>query len=117
MTRNDFTIIYDCFKSSGLSITYFCENEGYSKSSFYYWRKKFLSQKSSHGLTPITIARPEKAELVPQRVSELLQENPLSNMGNGDKITLEIKRPNGTEISLNGDINPSVLIAIINQLQ
>lgn len=116
MNLNDFRIIYERFKSSGLNITHFCENEGYSKSSFYYWRKKFLSKESSNCLSPITISSPLKTHPLERLVPQVNQDNSSYYKENVGQLTVEIKHPNGLEIKLSGEINPLVLTTIIKQL-
>ena len=41
MSKEEFTILLERQRSSGLSIKDFCANEVYTESSFYYWKSKF----------------------------------------------------------------------------
>jgi len=40
-------MVFETFKSSGLSIRRFCKQEGLTEASFYFWRKKLANAKES----------------------------------------------------------------------
>lgn len=41
MRKESFQLILERHQQSGLSVTDFCQNKGYNRSSFYQWMKKF----------------------------------------------------------------------------
>lgn len=49
MRCEEFQEIYRRQKASGLNIEDFCINESYGKSSFYYWKKKYINNPQEEG--------------------------------------------------------------------
>lgn len=117
MNKEQFSILYNRFKSSGLTISNFSANEGYHKSSFYYWNKKYLQATATPELARITITPPAKREYHRRTATGVIKSGTTSHFGAGQKMIIEIKHPNGLEIRLRGDIDPAVLGTILNQFQ
>jgi len=117
MNKEQFSILYNRFKSSSLTISDFSANEGYHKSSFYNWKKKFQPASSTPELARITITPPAKREYHRRTATGVIKSGTTSHFGVGQKMIIEIKHPNGLEIQLRGDIDPAVLGTILNQFQ
>lgn len=69
ISKEEFTKILDRQQKSGLSIKDFCENESYTRSSFYYWKSKYGLSRSYNNhsgdsafveLAPISVTPPAK---------------------------------------------------------
>ena len=119
MNKEQFLVLYNRFESSGLAIKDFCANEGYHKSSFYNWKKKFLSASTTPELARITITPPAKTKREYHRRTStgVIKSDSSSHFGAGQKMIVEIKHPSGLEIRLRGEIDPAVLGSILNQFQ
>ena len=117
MNKEQFLILYNRFKSSGLTISDFSANEGYHKSSFYYWKKRYLQATATPELAQITITPPAKREYHRRTATGVIKSGTTSHFGLSQKMIIEIKHPNGLEIRLRGDIDPAILGTILNQLQ
>lgn len=44
MTIEQFRLLHEEWKQSGLSVQQYCENTGLKESSFYYWRSKLKAE-------------------------------------------------------------------------
>jgi len=117
MNKEQFSVLYNRFKTSGLTISDFSANEGYHKSSFYYWKKKFLLSAETPELARITITPAAKRDYHRRTATGVIKSGTTSHLGAGQKMIIEIKHPNGMEIRLRGDIDPTVLGIILNQIQ
>lgn len=117
MNKEQFSVLYNRFKSSGLTISDFSANEGYHKSSFYIWKKKFLPACATPELARITITPASKRAYHRRAATGVVKSETTSHFGVGQKMIIEIKHPNGLEIRLRGDIDPAVLGTILNQFQ
>ena len=69
ISKEEFTKILERQQKSGLSIKDFCENESYTRSSFYYWKSKYGLGRSYNNhsgnsafmeLAPISVNPPAK---------------------------------------------------------
>lgn len=105
------------FIESGLSIADFCENEGYHKSNFYYWRKQLQKQAEEKAcFAPIVIE--SKSDLLSCHQELQTRDIPHSHQQipsqtTRDIIAVELKYPNGIELRLKGNIDCSVLKALL----
>ena len=64
MTQVQFEEVYKRFKESGLNVSDFCINEGFTESRFYYWQKKLKSANKTSGLIPLLIDKSGSVPLV-----------------------------------------------------
>ncbi len=55
MNKVRFLAILERCRSSGLSVSAFCGNEGYAVSSFYYWRRKFTESALEQPTATLTV--------------------------------------------------------------
>lgn len=114
ISKEEFIRILERQQESGLSIKDFCENESYTRSSFYYWKSKFgvsrpynnhLKEAPSGELTPISIHLPEKNQPAPR---------PAGRNSRGGEIT--IKFPGGIHASFKGGAQSGMAMNLLNQI-
>ena len=117
MTEANFRRIFQEYKDSGLTITDYCHNMNYNRSSFYYWRKRwgedYVRSLPAQGnqeekLIPINIL-----DTTTVAISKL--DNP-SQVSSSLSSTIEIVLPSGGEIRLSGEIDPTIFCHILNKL-
>ena len=93
-TMEDFESIYSRFKSSGLSVMYFCSNECIRPKRFYEWRSKLLRK---GGFIPVKVNSKGQVSL-PSPIPQPL---------------CEVSYPNGVTVRLNSPLSPEVLQTLI----
>jgi len=100
-------------QESGLSIKDFCENESYTRSSFYYWKSKFgltrpynnHPRDTSPGkLAPVSINLPVKSPA------------PSRSTGRCDRGEITIKLPSGVQINFKGGAQSELAVSLIDQI-
>ena len=114
MKETKFKEIYLQYKSSGFTKEEFCKTYGYTKSSFYYWLRKWgngsdinVKDKSSQ-LTPIMLIGDNTTNEV-DRVCGSVDHSGRSSM------ELEIVHPTGLRIKMRGVIDMDVFKTLLNQ--
>ena len=91
-------------RSSGLSVTDFCHNEGIAKSTFYYQQKKQNEQYQNNIIVPISIQKED-----PIKVNETHV-----NIKGHQEFALEIIYPNGMQVRLKGEPSIGVMKTLLN---
>ena len=99
-------------KETGLTITNFCANEGIPKSSFYYWRKKFVKE-PGNGFIPLLV-KSAPSSFEGRRKSSLQDEN--GHQQPEDDFLMELVYTNGTKLRIKNDLDLSHLRALVNLL-
>ncbi|MFA7492882.1 MAG: IS66 family insertion sequence element accessory protein TnpB [Proteiniphilum sp.] len=99
ISKEEFTKILERQQKSGLSIKDFCENESYTRSSFYYWKSKYgLGRSYNNHAGDSTFV-----ELAPIRVNPPAKRPPSSHAvknAHGGEITVNL--PGGVRVSFKG---------------
>ena len=95
-------------RSSGLSVTDFCHNEGIAKSTFYYQQKKQNEQYHNNIIVPISI----QSE-VPVKASET-SVTTQANIKGHQEFALEIIYPNGMQVRLKGKPSIDIMKTLLN---
>ena len=104
MTIEQFRLIYDDWKQSGLSVQQYCENTGLTEGRFYYWRAKI------------------QAESLPSSCGSFI---PVKMYGNtsvcsaknaSGKALCEIEYPNGVVVRVTSDMTLDLLRQMVTLL-
>lgn len=113
ISKEEFIMILERQRKSGLSIKDFCENESYTRSSFYYWKSKYgltrpydnhIRDTSPGRLAPININLP---------VKEPVASAPTGRDGRGE---ITIKLPSGVQVSFKGRAQSEIAISLLDQI-
>ena len=97
--------VLDRQASSRLSIRGFCESEGISEPSFYFWRRRL--NRPSRSATKAPAGRPSGKDAGSQFIPLSLLDSP---------ATMELVHPLGYRIRLNGDVDPSMLANVLDAI-
>ena len=92
MTMEQFRLIYDEWKQSGLSVQQYCENTGLTESRFYYWQSKLKAE------TLLAAC----GSFIPVKVSG--KSSVYSSRNANGKSLCEIEYPNGVVVRVTGDM-------------
>ena len=97
--------------SSGLSVREFCAAEGVSQPSFYAWRRK-LRERKNNG------ARSREVRHAKDAPDQERMFVPLELLGGAvsSAPSLEIIHPLGYRVQIGGEVNPTVLLQVIQVL-
>lgn len=115
MTREAFAAIFERQCASGLTIKEFCMNEGYSSSSFYFWKRKFCSSGSES--FPAR-SKGHTEDFAPVRFP--VQQRPHTTSVSGDlqgslnEIVIEL--PSGVKIHFRGACESESAMRLITQI-
>ncbi|MFH0894829.1 MAG: IS66 family insertion sequence element accessory protein TnpB [Bacteroidota bacterium] len=106
MDEKKFIEFYHRQKESGLTVKEFCSNEIIAPSTFYYWQKKLKSRNRLPGFIPVVI---NSAPAIPTQgfPDSLYSASAMSR-------PVEIEFPNKTIIRIRGELDLSVLKALIH---
>ncbi|MEA5062855.1 MAG: IS66 family insertion sequence element accessory protein TnpB [Petrimonas sp.] len=113
ISKEEFIMILDRQEKSGLSIKDFCENESYTRSSFYYWKSKYgltrpynnhVNDTQAGKLAPININLPVKGAASS------------SPMTRGDRGEITIKLPSGVQVSFKGSAQSGMAMSLLEQI-
>jgi len=110
----DFESVYERYRSSGLCVKYFCQNEGIAENKFYYWRNKQKSLERAFnqptGFVPIVFNN---------NSTELRNTDRKPVMGNHSSCgnMFEIVYPNGVVVRIpqETDIKQVQLLILLNR--
>jgi transposase-like protein len=114
MKKSKFKEIYMQYKASGLPKEEFCKTYGYTKSSFYYWLRKWgdgsdiRGHRNTSQLAPIMLIGNTTNEVGQDIVRP---EQP----GIRPSMELEIVHPTGLRIKMRGVIDLDVFKTLLNQ--
>ena len=113
-SKDGFKLILERQQRSGLNIRDFCMNEGYTVSSFHYWKSKFgfarpyrlhgRDDLSSPVIAPVSL-----------KTSALgcMQSSQIQDVNSGE---ISIRFPSGVEVSFTGQEQTKIALEMINQL-
>jgi putative transposase len=113
ISKEEFIIILERQQQSGLSVKDFCENESYTRSSFYYWKSKYgltrpynnhVQDTSPGKLAPISINPPVKNPV------------PFPPAGRDGRGEITIKLPSGVQISFKGSAQSGIAMSLLDQI-
>lgn len=116
MNKEEFGLILNRQHQSGLSVRDFCTNEGYTLSSFWYWKSKFGYCKTTNELKPDN-THGQINTFVPISIGHLpaISDQPQTVPGNS-RGEIQIKLPNGTQLSFKGDAQLNIAFHLLNQI-
>ncbi len=103
MKESSYRKLIEEHEQSGLSVRDFCSNQGFAVSTFYKW-KKTLQEEQVQSFVPLVIKEKKYTKEVPIVRDEKTIDN----------NTFEFTFPNGTKLKLTGELDLSVLKAIIH---
>lgn len=106
-----FKELLDRQQVSGLSVKDFCFNEGISKSSFYYWRRKAEKTVPPKSFIPLVIKPSSPA--ASRQVAKDPQPAQAMQQQDRDGLHMEIVFPNGIKLRIKNDMDLSVLKSLI----
>jgi len=113
ISETKFLELLDRQQECGLDIRSFCSNEGISKSTFYYWRKKLQQKESRKEFIPLVI-KPAHRSIRRQQPYSLPQPNQEEPQQTApDDFMLEIVYPNGTKLRVKNDLDLQRLRALV----
>jgi hypothetical protein len=99
--RQFWQMVLETFKSSGLSVRKFCQQEGLTEASFYSWRKRLSApQKSDPGKEP-----PQPDSFI--QVS----------MPSAKSVVLELILASGHKLHISSDIDPAFLTGVLSAMK
>ena len=87
-------------EQSGLGVRDFCSNQGFAPATFYNWKKRLREKDTPQGFVPLVL----RDKSVPV----------IENKQRIDDRSFEFTFPNGTKLKLTGEIDLSMLKAIIH---
>ncbi len=91
-------------EQSRLNVRDFCANQGFAVSTFYKWKKTLQEKEQAHCFVPLVIEKKKFTKEVPIARDEKTIDN----------NTFEFSFPNGTKLKFTGELDLSVLKAIIH---
>ena len=100
-------------QASGLSVRDFCSNEGITRSTFYYWRKKLLGDTGKSDFIPLIVKSPGSPLSQGYHRNSDDQGFQPGQMAE-DQLLLELVYPNGTLLRIKNDLDLSHLRALIH---
>ena len=113
ISKEEFIKILERQQKSGLSIKDFCENESYTRSSFYYWKSKYgLGRSYNNHAGDSTFV-----ELAPIRVNPPAKRPPSSHAvknAHGGEITVNL--PGGVRVSFKGCAQCEMAMGLPDQI-
>jgi transposase-like protein len=130
MNESKFQEIYQKFKSSKTTKQDFCNIYGYTKSTFYYWLKKWgdgtdiRKPKTIPKLSPIVVLEEKTRQQLPQHIKSLVSSPPDTFPDPGitkhefqpkSSMEIEISHPTGLVIKMRGNIDLDVFKTLLNQ--
>lgn len=99
--RQFWQMVLETFKSSGLSVRQFCQQEGLSEPSFYSWRKRLS-----------TPQKPDPGKGSPQPDSFIQISMPTAKSG-----VLELILASGHTLRIPSDIDPAFLTGVLSSVK
>lgn len=117
MSKEEFTILLERQRSSGLSIKDFCANEVYTESSFYYWKSKFgysRSYRTHHADTSIEQFAPVSFKSTADKVAYSQPATNVHATEMSEEICIEL--PNGVNIKFKGEIRSGAALSLLTQI-
>ena len=125
MNKTEYIEIYKRQKSSGLNIDDFCANESYSKSSFYYWKRKFLNDTeiSEFKIKTRTINKKQDAAGIAlinikkeNAIAKITEPESIAKASSQEKSEISIELPNGFKIKFKGKNNAKSAVDILTKI-
>lgn len=113
ISKEEFIKILERQQKSGLSIKDFCENESYTRSSFYYWKSKYGLGRSYNNHSGDSAFE----ELAPIRVNSPAKRPPSSHAvknAHGGEITVNL--PGGVRVSFKGGSQCEMAMGLLDQI-
>lgn len=113
-SKDGFKLILERQQQSGLNIRDFCMNEGYTVSSFHYWKSKFGFSRPYRLHGGDDLSSPVIAP-VSLKTSALgcMQSSQIQDVNSGE---ISIRFPSGVEVSFTGQEQTKIALEMINQL-
>ncbi len=117
MSKEEFTMLLERQRSSGLSIKDFCSNEVYTESSFHYWKSKFGYSRSYRTQQADTSIEQFAPVSFKSTVDKVAYSQPATNVHTtemSEEICIEL--PNGVNIKFKGEIRSSAALSLLTQI-
>lgn len=117
MSKEEFTILLERQRSSGLSIKDFCANEVYTESSFYYWKSKFgysRSYRTHQADTSLEQFAPVSFKSIVDKVAYSQPATNVHATEMSEEICIEL--PNGVNIKFKGEMRSGAALSLLTQI-
>ena len=111
LNESSFKELLERQQASGLNVKDFCFNEGMSKSSFYYWRRKLQKPGNPKSFIPLVIKSPQP--YLSRQSSKAPQPPQTSVQHLEDGLSMEVVFPNGTKLRVKDNLDLSFLKSLI----
>jgi putative transposase len=117
MSKEEFVVLLERQRSSGLSIKDFCANEAYTESSFYYWKSKFgysRSYRTQHSefhtekFAPVSLKHSADAAVC--------SPHPTNNSSEEGQEEICIDFPSGVSVRFKGEICSGAALSLLTQI-
>lgn len=120
MNKEEFIVLLERQRSSGLSIKDFCVNEAYTESSFYYWKSKFGYSRSYRTQpTDASIGRFAPVSFKSSADTAIYSQHAPSNPGERIQDVQEeirIDLPSGVSVRFKGEIRSRAALSLLTQI-
>lgn len=110
MNEKKFIELYHRQKESGLTVKEFCSNEVIAPSTYYLWQKKLRSRNRLPGFIPVVVHPGRSKPTFSLLEDASMQNNPPAS----DGTQIEIEFSNKTIIRIKGEVDLSMLQALIH---
>lgn len=111
MTLSSFRKLFQEYQESGLNVKDFCANQGFVPSTFYYWKKKLgeTTQPQPERFVPLVFDTNQSA------TERRTVQTPMKSSGvSGNNAPIEFVFPNGTKMVIRGNVDMTLLKAIVH---
>jgi hypothetical protein len=115
LNSRQFTVIYNEYLESGLTVRGYCANHQITESKFYYWQNKLKKELApKRGFVPVVFegeqqARSSQVSTRAQNRSKTFSNPAVANQ----TVSCEISYPNGVCLKLNGLTDPEMLRSLL----
>lgn len=116
MSKEEFVVLLERWRSSGLSIKDFCANEAYRVSSFYYWKSKFGFSRSYRSVdkvipaekfAPVSFKSPTVSAAFSEPATRTSQSSP-------EEICIDL--PTGVSVCFKGELHSEIALSLLSQI-
>lgn len=116
MSKEEFVILLERWRSSGLSIKDFCVNEAYTVSSFYYWKSKFgfsRSYRSRDKVVPAEKFAPVSFKS-PTASATFSESAKRTSQSSTEEICIDL--PTGVSVRFKGELHSEIALSLLSQI-
>jgi hypothetical protein len=114
LNSRQFTVIYNEYLESGLTVRGYCANHQITESKFFYWQNKLKSQLPQKGFVPVVFEDEQQSRLLQPHSAVQNKTKSFSNPSAvSQAVSCEISYPNGVCLKLNGVTDPGLLRSLL----